>query len=105
MCKACDDAEKNPLTGSYWAGCLNCSTRALANSPMLFDALQGYPGDLQVEIRRLYPDDYTKGRNAVWDWYKRMKGAKHGLRQRETLVDKSTNLQENWLTNQAFCNK
>lgn len=37
-CRACADAEANPLTGSYRSNCTECQARALAHSPAYHDA-------------------------------------------------------------------
>ena len=76
-CPACVEAETKPLTGSYYASCLSCEARMLANAPPVFDAIhKGRPERAQEIIRRLWPEDPAVGRRLVWRWVKRMAAAK-----------------------------
>lgn len=76
-CRACEDAEANPLTGSFHASCLNCTARALAHSPMAFKAMKaGRRDELQAAISKVWPDDFDAGRRAVWEWVKKLDAAR-----------------------------
>lgn len=39
-CFACTDFERNPLSGSYRAGCAECQIRSIARGPAFFMAQQ-----------------------------------------------------------------
>ena len=76
-CPSCDAAEADPInTGMYHAGCLECTARALARSPMAARASSGDPGELQQAMLLAFPSDYRAGRVAVWRWLELVKVAK-----------------------------
>jgi hypothetical protein len=78
-CKACEEAEQNPLTGSFWGGCRNCEARALADSPAAFRAMRAITHvDIQQAIQRVFGlgDSYEEGKQQVWYWMKRIQKAK-----------------------------
>lgn len=76
-CLACQAAEKNPLSSSYWSRCMECNARLLAHSPVAFTAVNnGQVEKLQELIRRVWGDEYEAGKQAVWRWMQRIKAAR-----------------------------
>ncbi len=72
-CEDCERAERKPATGRFNANCLDCTARALAQSPAA-KARESDPDTLRAVMRKAWPDEaeYRKGRLAVWLWMKRL---------------------------------
>ena len=66
-CHACADFARNPLTGSYFAGCLECKARSIANGRVYFEAKQA--GQITDAYRKLldktFAGDWKLGREMV----------------------------------------
>ncbi len=77
QCPSCRAAEVNQFTGSYHAGCENCSARMLANSPQAWNAIhKGQAAQLQEAIRKTWGDEYNVGRQMVWEWIQKLTAAR-----------------------------
>lgn len=74
-CPACAEAQRNPLTGMYQAGCKECSARALASSPSHFLAAQA--GKIlptyRDALRAVFGDEWKAGHARVKEWAGRLK--------------------------------
>lgn len=80
-CKACTEANANPLAHSFHSSCLECSARMLAHSPAAFKALRAITAtDLQQAIARTFGQqgtaEYEHGRQRVWHWIQLIKQAR-----------------------------
>ena len=73
-CKACFEAERNPQTGYFGAGCKQCDARAIAMSPAAWKASNAKTNvDLQESIERVFgADSYSEGRVLVWKWMQKL---------------------------------
>lgn len=78
-CPACASAKADPTRGGiFYADCLSCQARGLANSPMAMRAMHGEVEELQAAIAAVWKDDYTAGQVAVWEWIKQIEKHKAG---------------------------
>ena len=77
-CDDCIAAEPYPAGhGGYrFNDCEGCKARALAVSILTHRAKNGDPGPLQEAIRKTFPDNFSAGQLAVWDWFKKIEAAK-----------------------------
>lgn len=79
-CPACKQAEKSPTSGYYMADCLECSCRALAQSPEAWKAINALSNvPLQQAMQRLANGDvqnYEQIRKRVWHWIGKTQGVK-----------------------------
>lgn len=69
-CPYCAAAERDRAHhGVHNSHCKGCLARELAISPAAWRALHGHTGvDLQNAINRIWPGEYSVGREAVWRW-------------------------------------
>lgn len=60
-CKACAEADENPLTGSYGASCLHCAARSLAHSPWFFEttARRRFTPEYAQALHRIFGPDVS----------------------------------------------
>ena len=78
-CPACITAQADVLRGGmFYADCLSCQARGLANSPMAARAMKGDAAELQAAISVVWKDNYCAGRAAVWAWIEQIKKHKAG---------------------------
>jgi hypothetical protein len=71
-CESCQEAETNPRSGLYHSGCLECSCRALSDTPEAWRAIKGLTNaPLQQAMQKLAghdSDKYKHIRERVWHW-------------------------------------
>lgn len=70
MCKACDTARANPISGEYLAGCDGCAARALAVSPQFHEPLRlGIrTGNYARALEQFFPGRAEAGHAAAKEW-------------------------------------
>ena len=71
-CAACEKAETNPRYGEYWATCLGCQARMLADSPLARDAIDRKAGAaraFQIQAANICPHDPDGFKAKVRQWY------------------------------------
>lgn len=68
-CWGCEEAAKDPCTGSFCAGCDDCDARALAQSPLYADAEKGRSKFVYVEfLKARFGGEYVKAHLAAKRW-------------------------------------
>jgi len=69
-CRACAEAQSDPCTGHFNAGCLECSARALAGSPQFFNAVRtgGFTDEYRALLERVFKSDWPAGHDRVKVW-------------------------------------
>lgn len=79
-CEACQRAQINPRTGMYQADCMECTARALANSPQFFDAMkaEAMTPAYRDALQAAFGQDWKAGHERVKHWAQRIKEAHHG---------------------------
>jgi len=69
-CPDCAEAQSNPCTGHFHAGCPECDARALAGSPQFFNATRAgdFTDDYRELLERVFGDNWPAGhaRAKVW---------------------------------------
>lgn len=72
-CPACQEAERNPLTGMYQSGCLECSARALSHGPAYFDAARSdsMTPAYRDALQATFGENWRAGHEAVKAWAQR----------------------------------
>lgn len=78
-CEACENAEKNPLTGRYSANCQECHARALAHSFAVFESKR--KGEKSPEyaaaLTKVFGEGNEKeGHEKVRQWFKKIQQTK-----------------------------
>lgn len=80
-CHACEQAEKNPLSGAYSSNCSCCKARALANGRELFDGMQKgtKTPEYQQALARVFGEGNEEaGHTRVKQWVRRIKDHQKG---------------------------
>ena len=74
-CPTCKAWQADPKTGTYRAGCDDCTARSIAQSPAAWRAAKGITAvELQDQLRRAFDaESYAAGRARVWTWMQRLK--------------------------------
>lgn len=74
FCPACAQAQSNPRTGHFHAGCPECEARALAASPQFFNAAResGFTKDYRDLLERVFHENWQAGHARVKAWARLM---------------------------------
>lgn len=78
-CEACENAENNPLTGRYRAGCQGCQARALANGHELFISrtMRVKSPEYAAALTRVFGEgNEHQGHERVREWFRKIQQAK-----------------------------
>lgn len=77
-CDACDRAQTNVHTGRFNAGCLECAARALAGSPLFYEAAQvdGITTNYRLILQKTFGKEWKEGHARVKAWADRLHQAK-----------------------------
>lgn len=79
-CPACEAAKTEPHPGLLHAQCRGCMVRALASSPVLFDAHQHgrFTPAYRKELEKLNPDHWKASHAEVKAEFERIQALKKG---------------------------
>ena len=79
-CPACAVAEKDPLTGRYRAGCVECGARDLANGPAHHEAMlaAAFTPAYRSALQGVFGAGWMDGHTRVREWSKRIEAARKG---------------------------
>ncbi len=79
MCDACTQAEKNPLSGSYYANCQNCAARSLAHGQDYFYARESdsMTPAYRSRLQEYFGNEWMAYHSKVKDWANRIEAARH----------------------------
>lgn len=73
-CADCSRAETNPRTARFTATCLECSARALAQSPLYFESSRGeaMTPEYRAALEAVFGEDVRQGHDATRAWANRI---------------------------------
>ena len=69
----------NPLTGRFTFGCFECTTRALAGSPMFYESAQSnaITPNYRSQLKAMFGGDWKEAHEAVRTWHDRIAAVKN----------------------------
>lgn len=80
-CQSCTEAESNPLTPSFHAGCKECAARALAGGPQFWQASKAKDiaaGGYRDALQSIFGDGWQQWHTKVRGWADRIAAAQRG---------------------------
>lgn len=75
-CQACEAFNRNPLSGAYKAGCLDCAARSIAAGSAFHESMQKQAilPRYRAALERVFFGDVEGGHAAVKAWAEKLKG-------------------------------
>jgi hypothetical protein len=73
-CKACDDFARSPISGVYFAHCVDCQARMLAQGPWFYEAVRAnaITPRYRTALQSVFGEAWKAGHELVRKWAARI---------------------------------
>ena len=74
-CKACDDFARSPISGMYFANCMDCQARMLSQGPWFREAMEAeaLTPRYRSALQSVFGEEWKTGHQMVRKWAEKVK--------------------------------